>query len=113
MPDHWKAFVEGDLGSVAAALVAAFLRGLVGPGPWRWREFLLASATAIVLALFVAPGLAEYLELGRRMTATIAALLGLVGLPLVRGIIGLVRAFGQDPTILLRRNGGRDRDRRD
>lgn len=93
MDDWLKPLFEGQSGALVAAMLGALIRGLLGPGQWHWGEFFLACVTGAVAALWVGPGLAEYLSLGERAQISMAVLLGMVALPIARGLIGIARIW--------------------
>lgn len=108
MPEHWKQIFEGPLGMGIAGVLGAAIRGLIGPGAWHWGEFARACFVVVVFCGWIAPGVAEWLELSQRASTTLGGVVGIIGLPVVRGLIGLARSFRDDPEDFLRRLFGRD-----
>lgn len=103
MPDSWRALFEGPTGSLIAAVLGAFLRGVIGPGQWSWSEFWRAAATGVVFALWIGPGLAEQLDLGPRGAVSIGVIMGMVALPIARGLIQMARQFRDEAATMLER----------
>lgn len=103
MSDPLLSLFEGKTGAIVAALAGAAIRGRVGPGKWSWAEFAQAAVTGTALALWVAPGIAESLKLGQQAIIAVSVMLGMIGLPVVRGIIGLAIGFRDDPRRCLER----------
>lgn len=97
MPDHFTPLFEGKAAAVVAAMAGAVVRGMVGPGRWSWVEALKAGVTGAILALWVAPGLAAWWSLGDQELIAISVFLGMVGLPVTRGVIQLARDFRDNP----------------
>jgi hypothetical protein len=103
MSDPLLSLFEGKTGAIVAALAGAAIRGRVGPGKWSWAEFGQAAATGTVLALWVAPGIAETFDLGEQAIIAVSVMLGMIGLPVARGIIALAIGFRRHPQRCLER----------
>ena len=95
---NWLRYLfEGHIGQLIAVLLGAFIRGFVGDDPWSWKEFLQAIIVGFIFILWVGPGIAETFELGSQTSVSIGVAVGMVALPLTRGLIALVRQFRDDP----------------
>jgi hypothetical protein len=98
MPDQsLREILHGEIGGLLAALVGAFIRGVIGPGRWSWAEFVLASFVGASFALWVAPAVSDTLGLGQKGYGGVCLALGMTALPITRGLIALARAWGDDP----------------
>lgn len=98
MPESWLKYIfDGETGSVVAAVLGSLVRGIIGPGIWDWKEFFLGCVTAVIFALWFVPGVVEYFSFGPRATISLSVLVGMIALPLARGLIHLAKNFRDNP----------------
>ena len=83
------------------ATFTSLLRGLLGYDSTP-RELALSFVAALFVIGFVAPGLAELLELRAEGSSMIGAILGLTARPLIEALMQLARSLRQDAIAILR-----------
>jgi len=87
---------SGDVWSFLSALAGVLLRSAI-TGSWRWREIIPAACVAVAFVLWIGPGIAESWEFGYRAYGSLCLFVGLIGLPVMRGIVRLAERFKADP----------------
>ena len=100
MPESVRAFLQSaheyGFWPLLVALLSAAMRRLLGYDGTA-REVGVTVLAALVMAAWVAPGIAEYLELGARGTASLSVMLGMIARPLIEGTMRAAKAWKDDP----------------
>jgi hypothetical protein len=97
MPEQWRQLITGDVGAWIATIAGAAIRGLLGPGRWRWGQFTLACAVGIAFTIWVAPAVGDALGLGERAYGGLCLGFGMTAVPISRGLIRLARLWAARP----------------